>query len=226
VSCHETVVWSVARVRVFVIGHPCGDVKINVIATTGLEDEPTTTFATDTPKIYAIFKTKGISAGDEVQGALIAEDVGHAAAANTKVLEQKLSLNEDTDGGDSNFSKPTNGWPAGKYRLELYVNGEVVAKAKFTVGSPEKVLFNLTGGAGTTVFQTSGGDKSFGTHPAVDGGKFTFSNLVLTGRLINIGGDVQFVSGAMIPAVPEPGTFGLIAIGTIALLCAVKRSRV
>jgi PEP-CTERM motif len=44
--------------------------------------------------------------------------------------------------------------------------------------------------------------------------------------LINIGGDVQFVSGAMIPAVPEPGTFGLIAIGTIALLSAVKRSRV
>jgi len=89
--------------------------------------------------------------------------------------------------------------------------------------SPDQILFNLTGTG--TVFQTSGGDKSFGTYLATNGGKFDFSNLNLTGRLINVGGDVQFVSGAMIPAIPEPGVFSLVAIGAIALVFAVKESR-
>jgi PEP-CTERM motif len=89
--------------------------------------------------------------------------------------------------------------------------------------SVDHILFNLTGTG--TVFQTSGGDLSFGTYLATNGGKFQFSNLVLTGRLINIGGDVQLVSGSQIPQVPEPGTLGLVGIGAIALVCALKKSR-
>jgi hypothetical protein len=90
--------------------------------------------------------------------------------------------------------------------------------------TPANILFNLTG-TGTVVFQTSGGDLSFGTYLATNGGAFQFSNLNLIGRLINVGGDVQFVSGSMIPAVPEPGTFALVGIGAIALTFAVKGSR-
>jgi len=88
--------------------------------------------------------------------------------------------------------------------------------------SADQILFNLTGTG--TVFQTSGGDVSFGTYLATNGGKFQFSNLDLTGRLINIGGDVQLVSGSKIP-VPEPGVLGLFGIGAIALACARKTSR-
>jgi hypothetical protein len=69
-----------------------------------------TSFTADTPKLFAIFKTKGIKNGDKVRGVLIAEDVGDAAPANTKVLEKTLTLEEDTDDGDFNFSKPTAGW--------------------------------------------------------------------------------------------------------------------
>jgi hypothetical protein len=90
--------------------------------------------------------------------------------------------------------------------------------------SPSNILFNLTGTGTVAVFQTSGGDVSYGTYLATNGGKFQFSNLVLTGRLINIGGDVQLVSGSSIPAVPEPGTFALVSIGAI-VLGAFKKSR-
>jgi hypothetical protein len=91
--------------------------------------------------------------------------------------------------------------------------------------SAANILFNLTGTG--TVFQTSGGDVSFGTYLATNGGKFQFSNLNLTGRLINIGGDVQLVSGSMIPVVPvpEPGTLALVGIGAIAFASAAKASR-
>jgi hypothetical protein len=89
--------------------------------------------------------------------------------------------------------------------------------------SPSHILFNLTG-TGTVVFQTSGGDLSYGTYLATNGGNFQFSNLNLTGRLINIGGNVQFVSGSSIP-VPEPGTLGLIGFGAMILGGVLKRSR-
>src|SRR4029077_5636469 len=55
--------------------------------------------------------------------------------------------------------------------------------------SPSNILFNLTGTWTVAVFQSAGGDVSFGTYLATNGGKFQFSNLNLTGRLINVGGD-------------------------------------
>jgi len=64
---------------------------------------------------------------------LIAEDVGDVAPANTKVLEKTLALDEDTDDGDFNFSKPTKAWPLGKYRVELYVDDELATTTEFTV---------------------------------------------------------------------------------------------
>src|ERR1700745_1454529 len=94
---------------------------------------------------------------------------------------------------------------------------------------PSHILFNLTGTG--TVFQTSGGDLSYGTYLAANGGKFQFSSLNLNGELINLGGDVQFVSGSKIPTftpftpVPEPGTNLLLGVGTIALVCSVKALR-
>ena len=84
-----------------------------------------------------MFKTKGIKDGDKVRGVLIAEDVGDVAPANTKVLEKTLALNGDTDDGDFNFSKPTNGWPVGKYRVEVYVNDELATTAKFAIEATE-----------------------------------------------------------------------------------------
>jgi hypothetical protein len=69
------------------------------------------------------------------------------------------------------------------------------------------ILFNLTGTTGN-IFQTSGGDLLFGTFLATDGGDFQFSNLDLTGQLINTDGHIQFVSGSTIPTsmpfVPAP----------------------
>jgi len=55
------------------------------------------------------------------------------------------------------------------------------------------ILWNLTGSG--TVLQTSGGDVLVGTFLATKGGQFQFSELQLTGELINTGGNIQLVSG-------------------------------
>lgn len=109
------------------------DVKVALKVSTGPEGEPSTTFSTDTAKIFALFDTEGIGAGDKVRGVLVAEDVGDAAPANTKVLEKTLTLDEDANNGQFNFSKPTKGWPAGKYRVEIYVNDELATKTRFSI---------------------------------------------------------------------------------------------
>jgi len=106
--------------------------------TAGPQDPPSTTFASNTPKLYAIFKTEGAKAGDKIRGVLIAEDVGDVAPANAKVLETILDMEGDTEAGDFSFSKPTNGWPVGKYRVEIYVNDKLATTAKFTIKAAAK----------------------------------------------------------------------------------------
>jgi V8-like Glu-specific endopeptidase len=113
-------------------------VAVSAIMTTKPNGISSRTFASNTPKLYAMFKTKGAKAGDKIRGVLIAEDVGEVAPANTKVLETILDMKGDTEAGDFSFSKPTNGWPVGKYRVEIYVNDELATAAKFTIKSAKK----------------------------------------------------------------------------------------
>jgi len=115
-----------------------GVVSVKVRMTAGPQNPPSTTFASNTPILYAIFKTEGAKTGDKIRGVLIAEDVGDVAPANTKVLETILEMDGDTETGDFTFSKPTNGWPVGKYRLKIYVNDELATTANFTIKAAEK----------------------------------------------------------------------------------------
>ncbi len=109
--------------------------------------------------------------------------------------------------------------------------------------SASQILFNFTATSGN-VFQTSGGDTSYGTYLAVDGGNFQFSNLNLTGGLINTAGNVQFVSGTKLVAntpfscasgsvacgtggggsqAPEPSSIAVFAIGIVGLVVLHRR---
>jgi hypothetical protein len=94
-----------------------GDLKIKVVIAD--DGSPATTFAADTPKLFALFKTKGLQNGDKLRAVWIAEDVGDATPANTKIDEKTVTADGDTDDGMFSLSKPTKGWPVGKYRLEI-----------------------------------------------------------------------------------------------------------
>jgi hypothetical protein len=110
-----------------------GDVKITVVTSAGEEGKPTKVFAPDTPEIRATFKTKETKKGDKLRGEWIADDVGEAAPPNTKIGEKILALEEDNGGGYFTFSKPTKGWPPGKYHLDIYAGDEPTTTVKFTI---------------------------------------------------------------------------------------------
>ena len=110
-----------------------GDVKVEAVTTASPGGEEMTNFASDVPELFAMFKTKGAQSGDKLRGVWIAEDVGSAAPANSKIDEKTLTMDGDTDDGDLSLSKPTKGWPVGKYRLEIYVNDKMVTTTRFTI---------------------------------------------------------------------------------------------
>lgn len=110
-----------------------GDVKITVVTSAGEKGKPTTVFAPDTPEIRATFTTKETKKGDKFRGEWIADDVGEAAPPNTKIGEKTLALEGDNGGGYFTFSKPTKGWPPGKYHLDIYAGDELATTVKFTI---------------------------------------------------------------------------------------------
>lgn len=68
----------------------------------------------------------------------------------------------------------------------------------------------------------------FGTYLATRGGDFQFSELNLTGQLINTTSRIQYVSGSRqtyTPAVPEPGTWAMMLLGFGAIGFSVRRRR-
>src|SRR5262249_2345332 len=113
------------------------DVKIEVTMTTEPGGEETTSFASDAEKVFALFKTEGAQNGDKIRGLWIAEDVGGAAPANSKVDEKTLTLEGDTEDGVFSLSKPTNGWSAGTYRLDIYVNDKLPKTEKVIIAIHE-----------------------------------------------------------------------------------------
>jgi len=115
-----------------------GDVKVKAVMTTGPNDEPTTTFATDTPKIMAVLKITGAQDGDKLRGVWIADDVGDAAPAKTKIDETTTTVQGDANRGTFSVTKPTKGWPAGKYHLDIYANDELGTTVRFTIEAMEK----------------------------------------------------------------------------------------
>ena len=112
-----------------------GEVKVDVVMMTEPEGREITAYTADAPKLYAKFKTEGLKDGDKVRGVWIADDVGDAAPAGTKIDEKTLTMDGDTDDGVFSLSQPTKGWPLGKYHIEIYVNDDLATKVKFGIKS-------------------------------------------------------------------------------------------
>ena len=110
-----------------------GDVKITAVTAAGPKDKPTSIFTPDTPVVFALLKIKGVKKGDKLRAVWVADDVGDAAPANTKMIEKTMTMEGDPTEGDFSCTKPPQGWPVGKYHVDIYANDELATKVKFTV---------------------------------------------------------------------------------------------
>jgi hypothetical protein len=94
---------------------------------------PANVFANDTPEIFCVW-TADAPQGIDIRGEWIAEDVGRIAAPNFKIAESAEKLAPSKVGRFS-LTKPNNGWPVGKYSLDIYLGGKLVKPVAFTVQS-------------------------------------------------------------------------------------------
>ena len=110
-----------------------GNPKVEAAIAKDKDTKPATTFPADIPKLYAFFRSKGTEKGDILRGVWIAEDVGDAAPKQTKIDEATLTADENDFYGAFSLTKPTKGWPAGKYKVEIYLGDELATTAKFSI---------------------------------------------------------------------------------------------
>ena len=129
---------------------------------------------------------------------------------STTTISGNGGLNVIDVGSIQNAPLTISGGPSDRFIIN--VSGSFQTNQPMTLSgvTASQVLFNFTGTSGH-VLQTSGGDVLYGTFLATDGGQFQFSELDLTGALINTDGNVQFVSGSQLTyapfsTIPEPAT--------------------
>jgi hypothetical protein len=79
------------------------------------------------------FEVQGDTAERTLIGVWIAEDVGEAAPPNTEIIRAETTLAAEHKGVDFQISRPTNGWPLGQYRLEVWQGEKLLHTQKFQI---------------------------------------------------------------------------------------------
>lgn len=100
--------------------------------------DPTVKYAPDSPKFQVVLRSPSRREGVAVTFVWIAEDVGKAAPPNTKIDQKTVNLPGSplkalTWTADSSLSRPNNGWPVGRYRVDVYFGNTVVKSLRFSV---------------------------------------------------------------------------------------------
>lgn len=95
--------------------------------------ESTGRFAADTAKIFCRWQGDALHEGDKMRAVWIAEDVGEAAPKDYKITEALTSADGPQAAGTFTLTRPTNGWPAGKYRVEIYDGDQIAETLRFDI---------------------------------------------------------------------------------------------
>lgn len=98
-----------------------------------LTGEATTTFKSDLKKIFARWQGNGLPKKAKIRAVWIAEDVGAVAPPNYKIDESSMISKGPDSFGTFTISRPTKGWPLGKYHVGFYVGEELVETIPFTI---------------------------------------------------------------------------------------------
>jgi uncharacterized RDD family membrane protein YckC len=94
--------------------------------------DPATTFSPEAPAINAAFKVTSAPAGSRLKAVWTAINVGDAAPPNTEVDESVLILTGPAP-GTFRLRRGPRPWPVGDYRLDIYLNDELVVTLPYKV---------------------------------------------------------------------------------------------
>ena len=91
---------------------------------------PATNFYTNTPKIVCVWDIQSNDSSVPIRSVWIAEDVGAVAPPNYQIAEKSLAGFKE---GSFSLDAPTNGFPVGRYRLDIYIGEKLAKQIPFTI---------------------------------------------------------------------------------------------
>lgn len=94
--------------------------------------EPATTFSPESPVINVAFQVTNAAPGSRLKAVWTAVDVGAAAPPNTELDESRLVVPGPVP-GTFRLSRGPRPWPVGDYRVDLYLDDELVITLPYTV---------------------------------------------------------------------------------------------
>src|SRR5262249_25757074 len=92
--------------------------------------KPTTTFSSNTPKIYARWQGQRLRQDANVKAVWIAENIGEDFPQDYTVDEASAVAATPTAHGAFTLARPDDGWMPGDYRVEFYVDSVLVDTVK------------------------------------------------------------------------------------------------
>jgi len=113
-----------------------------------------TVFAPDVPAVYTVFTLSDVPANTTIKSVWIAEKTA-SAPDDYKIDETSLAMGGNLNSGNFLLSRPTNGWPAGQYRVELYIGERLAHTGRFQVEGAAATPPPTTSAA-TTPFASKG----------------------------------------------------------------------
>jgi hypothetical protein len=95
--------------------------------------KPTTTFPSNTREIYARWHGQRLRQGANVKAVWIAENIGEDFPQDYKVDEASVTAATPRAHGAFTLARPEDGWMAGDYRVEFYVDNVLVDAVKMKI---------------------------------------------------------------------------------------------
>jgi len=92
-------------------------------------------FVADTAVIHGVARVEGAQANSVLKGVWISIDAISVPNYEIDSAEVRMERNGPASGHFS-LSRPTNGWPAGNYRLDVYADGRLLGSKGFSVSPP------------------------------------------------------------------------------------------
>jgi hypothetical protein len=90
-------------------------------------------FSAGTPKIYARWQGRSLRTGAKIRAVWVAENVSGAASPNYTVDEATAVANSPDAHGVFTLSRPDEGWIPGDYRVDIYLDADLIDSAKLKI---------------------------------------------------------------------------------------------
>jgi len=93
---------------------------------------PTTTFSPETPVIHVAFRVSQAQPGSRLKAVWSAVNVGTAAPPNSQLGESTVVLLGPSP-GNFRFTRGAEPWPVGDYKVDLYLNDQLVLSLPYRI---------------------------------------------------------------------------------------------